>query len=68
MIGRCRFCGGWAATDQEFIVPERRLCRCKTPNLEFGPVAKRDDVCSPPNLFMAYSGLERNAESKAIKG
>jgi hypothetical protein len=57
MIARCRHCGGWAATELEFIAPERRKCQCKTPNLQFGLTPKREDCCAPPNLFLSFGSL-----------
>lgn len=67
MVARCRHCGGWAATEKEYIAADRRKCRCKSPNLQFGPAPRRNDCCSPMNLFLSFGGLERNAEKKKSK-
>lgn len=64
MIGQCRFCGGWVATDHEFL-GDKRICQCKSPNIEgkYYP----NDVCRPvKNLFLSQDGLVKNRVTKDV--
>ncbi len=63
MIAQCQTCGGFVATDHEFL-GNLRDCLCIEPVL--GPGSYVDKCRPTENLFLSHDALTRNYEVKKL--